>query len=669
MKTLSPRIPLSISCLIDVFGSGEQQVATLVGMDETPEGFLFIVETADGNKHSMTEAEFWAARDIDRTEEHISVSWDLPPDIHPTSRALLERKVAAACEVQTGDPLCAFYLGGIPNTARVQPDMDPQRVTKNERAARAVEKLRMEGIRASRPTIFRWIESLLARGPVGLIHGNSRSVQAIPQSGVEDELIVFLTRLAKKYAQRADISFSAFHEVCTERIHHMHPKFAEISSTRQRQLIRVIHTEHHLDQPQPQRESQRKRPERNRKPWTGTMPYQIVQADATVLNLECVDEHNRPIPRVELLVIIDVATRRCLAFDIIAGSAKSADVRRLLAQMTCGWLHPALTPSDLPWMPEQLILSDDLMSLPAGAIVQDLGPAYVAEASLKTLRSIGIDVMLAPPGRGDAKPVVEAFFRTWNQFEQTLPNYRGTSNKVAGSPHRRRPMLEVQHVRELFGQWLERVYHQRPQRRLSSPGSTHPVSPNELYATYSRAFGELTVQRDQQKVLALLDTYERTLGQYGINLDGGHYLDVEQHLHEAFRQSRRKDGAARRRTVRVWSIGQSPDWILVEPGPGQPLMVCYRQQLDYAPFSDVVKVEHEELMSSSAHLSLPARELAKNRMNIVDQTHDNLVYPLDRGKRTNRKPAEKSRPLRLLHQQESVEDEAAIEWYEFDDFE
>ncbi|MNP03611.1 hypothetical protein D3C76_955020 [compost metagenome] len=92
--------------------------------------------------------------------------------------------------------------------------------------------------------------------------------------------------------------------------------------------------------------------------------------------------------------------------------------------------------------------------------------------------TLGIQLLLPPPGVPDARPHIEAFFRSVNTFIHSLPGTTFSNPTACGHyDSAAHACLTIEQLQEAFEDWLEHTYHNHPLTR----GRTK-LSPNARWA-------------------------------------------------------------------------------------------------------------------------------------------------------------------------------------------
>lgn len=93
-------------------------------------------------------------------------------------------------------------------------------------------------------------------------------------------------------------------------------------------------------------------------------------------------------------------------------------------------------------------------------------------------KTLGIELILPPPGVPDARPHIEAFFRTVNTFIHSLPGTTFSNPIECGNYNSAaHACLTIEQLQDGFSDWLENAYHNQPQERGRSR-----MSPNARWA-------------------------------------------------------------------------------------------------------------------------------------------------------------------------------------------
>lgn len=308
----------------------------------------------------------------------------------------------------------------------------------------------------------------------GLQHGNRRDVTLHRERAQHPELVDAIDRFTRPLIYQPTVTRQTFRSLCRDALDREEVRHGLVTSATLRRLMDGAHYAHRLDQPFKTRQSKNVPNAGKQGTWHETEPFRVLKADATPLDVKCVDQFGDPIKRVHMVVVIDAASRKALAMDFYADTFTSINIRRLLVRMTLGWALPEHSPSLLPFLPDTLSFPST-ETLPLGTIGVDRGPQFVSQDTLEACRRVGIDVSVAPPGRGDVKGIIESFLRTVGLKSQAFLGYQGADQYARGKQGRNTARLTLPGLAAHFWEWVDRGYHQTLHPALLLPDSRVPV--------------------------------------------------------------------------------------------------------------------------------------------------------------------------------------------------
>lgn len=176
--------------------------------------------------------------------------------------------------------------------------------------------------------------------------------------------------------------------------------------------------------------------------------FEHVEADGNYVDIIVVDDDGMAIGRPYLTVFIDRFSRHILSYELSMFAFSAYTLLRAAKGA----------------------LNDD-NGLPGGLIetlVIDNGADYTSTAFKSVCSDAGVSIEYAAPGRPDAKPFVERFFRTLNiNLIHKLPGTTYSNVKQRGNyDSKKDASLTLDALREAIGEELE-IYHSRKHRGLS----------------------------------------------------------------------------------------------------------------------------------------------------------------------------------------------------------
>lgn len=236
------------------------------------------------------------------------------------------------------------------------------------------------------------------------------------------------------------------------------------------------------------RRSEARRPTRPMLTRVPTRPGELVELDATRLDVECI----LPSGRAGFLTVstaIDVCSSGVLAFTVGAFGTRGTDQVALIAQMVTmpesrhGLLearrrlmqdHPdagLLPPDEF----ERLILHKPFVY--PSQMTMDNGSDFQSNTVYNASRARGISIVFASPGQPTTKPHVERFNGEMNRsFAATHAGYAGDSAVNKG--RRKHDLLPWDLLLHLLFDWIYGTYNATPSKGL------HPLQPGRKFSPY-----------------------------------------------------------------------------------------------------------------------------------------------------------------------------------------
>ncbi|MGH3615265.1 MAG: hypothetical protein ACRDRK_22250 [Pseudonocardia sp.] len=268
-------------------------------------------------------------------------------------------------------------------------------------------------------------------------------------------------------------------------------------------------------------------------------PGEWVQIDTSPLDVMVVLD-NGLTERVELTIMVDVATRTICTGILRPKGTKAVDAALLLARtvvpepMRPGWPDALrMRASRLPH--EQLIAADERLERAAAlpvivpeTIVSDRGAVFVSQTFLDACTRLGISLHPARPDVPTDKPTVERTFSSIGTlFAQYVAGYTGRDVTRRGAHVAEDAVWTLPQLQELFDQWVIAGWQPRPHDGLRVPELPRAaLSPNEMYGALVAAAGYLPVALTGSDYLELLPVAWRRITDTGIELDVLTYDDA-----------------------------------------------------------------------------------------------------------------------------------------------
>ncbi|MFI5937333.1 Mu transposase C-terminal domain-containing protein [Actinoplanes sp. NPDC051494] len=284
------------------------------------------------------------------------------------------------------------------------------------------------------------------------------------------------------------------------------------------------------------RRTQANRPERPFTPTLAQRPGELVQIDTTPLDVVALLDDGVP-GRVELTIVLDVATRSICAAVIRPSGTKAVDAALLPARMLVpeptrpGWPEALrMARSSIPH--SRLLALDERLEHAAArpvivpeTVVTDRGSVFLSQTFVNACARLGISIQTARPRTPTDKGIVERSFRSINTlFSQHVAGYLGSDVTRRGGTEATAAHWLVPQLQELLDEWIVAGWQPRPHEGLRSPAcGMRPLSPNEMFAAAITAAGYLSLPLTGDDYLELLPVCWRTIGDHGIQIGHRHY--------------------------------------------------------------------------------------------------------------------------------------------------
>jgi len=248
-------------------------------------------------------------------------------------------------------------------------------------------------------------------------------------------------------------------------------------------------------------------------------PLQMVQSDHGVLDVVLVDEvTGKPVGRPNLSVMICVATRMVVAWEVSLASPNEQTVLALLRQAMTGASDTRSGAGGSGVDPGHLSI-DTPRRLAHGQIEMvlfDRAKEFDSAAVQAACTELDIVTMFCPAYRPDNKGHIERFIGTVNRsFISSLP---GTTY---GSPKERRgydaegnATLTISALREILGRWIDTVYALAPHHGLGG------ATPERVWRQCAPGRQLDSLHSDEAVARACRPWARRHVGKSGIKLFG-----------------------------------------------------------------------------------------------------------------------------------------------------
>ncbi|WP_204807177.1 Mu transposase C-terminal domain-containing protein [Mycobacterium riyadhense] len=284
------------------------------------------------------------------------------------------------------------------------------------------------------------------------------------------------------------------------------------------------------------RRTQANRPNRTWGRQAPSRPGELAEVDSTPMDLLVIYPDGST-GRVDLTVMLDIATRTLCAAILRPVATKSVDAAVLLARaLTPLPMQPGWQPSvafSRSILPPGMIEGDEEIRTRVAAkpvivpesITVDRGKVYVGSTFLNACERLQISVTKAAPRTPTDKPHVERVFAAINSgFTQYLAGYVGRNVVNRGASPQAEAIWTLAEVQNLLDLWIVAVWQNKPH-----PGLRHPampkkdLTPNEAYAALASVAPTINMALDRDDYIGLLPVAYRTIQGYGINFESLHY--------------------------------------------------------------------------------------------------------------------------------------------------
>ncbi|SCG17573.1 Mu transposase, C-terminal [Micromonospora echinofusca] len=434
-------------------------------------------------------------------------------------------------EVQTGLPPDA------PAGVRPREPYDPARHTLAQREAVKAAELTEAGQPTSAVTVKRMRLRYRSEGLWGLVdHRATRPVSSYGR--VDDRVVaaveaVMVTETGESTGTRSRLRHRVEQLLAVEHGPGVVPMPSTATFYR---LAAVMDAGRHTFGEATTRRSLANRPARPFTRAVAVRPGELVQVDTSPLDVMALLDDGVT-GRVELSVVLDVATRSICAAVLRPQGTKAVDAALLLAKMLVpepmrpGWADAlAMARSRIP---HRRLLDLDARLEHAAArpvivpetIITDRGAVFVSETFVRACARLGISVEPARPGTPTDKGHVERTFGSIRTlFCQHVAGYVGPNVTRRGTAAATEAVWSLPQLQELLDEWIVAGWQPRPHEGLRDPDAGGRVlSPNEMFAAAIAAAGYVTLPLTGTDYLELLPVEWRTIGDHGIQIDYRHY--------------------------------------------------------------------------------------------------------------------------------------------------
>lgn len=176
------------------------------------------------------------------------------------------------------------------------------------------------------------------------------------------------------------------------------------------------------------------------------------EMDTNTMDIIVLDENSRVVGHPYLLPVIDVFSRCILGWDIsfIPGCAEKT-LRTLKHAGTDA------TDREVGGLPNEIVI--------------DNGSEFINESLSSFAKYTGTTILINPPGTPNQKAFIESFFNTMNK--RFLNTIKGKTFSVPSLrdnyDSEKKATITLSELRELFGKWVDTVYHYERHSELGKP--------------------------------------------------------------------------------------------------------------------------------------------------------------------------------------------------------
>lgn len=326
---------------------------------------------------------------------------------------------------------------------------------------------------------------------------------------------------------------------------------------------------------------------------------EVVQVDANRVNIHCLSDDGRTYLPSTVATAVDVRSRCVVAVRIAVGAVTGRDVGLLLWDLTkpnvarVGWpyeldlFHGRPRLVEVNHEPAELDPESRARAfVQPAAIVVDRGSENVNLDVLNIAARNATEVILAPPGAGYAKGIIESLFNHFDALAQLLPGYRGAAVANHAKGVEGEAALGIGDFLEAVWAYVD-VYHRTPHSGLEEEFGKG-TTPQMVYQDEMRAGAYVEVAADPYAYIHHLSSERRTLHDDGIRLHNLVYSSTD--LVALRRYVQAGTGArARKLTVRFDRADLSRIFVR-HPADGSWLCIPRRDRAfgTEAPFSELV---------------------------------------------------------------------------------
>lgn len=485
----------------------------LVGVDQAPDGLRAVFEDCLHDRFAVPMESLFAeaAKKLHDEDSHAQLWLKVQPMLTDAEISEVHALIAAIESYERSDESGEFRF------EQLRKDLAKAGITVNKSAC--YEKLRM----------YR------ERGPVGLLRSNHKALTRVRREELIKPLLDCAMAVARDLQGQPKITISQFDLLVNEQMAKVGQDASSVIASAgmsQRDATKVlglIYKAARLNLELDKRRGQVALNHQKHNYTSARSPFSTIQIDRTQLNIRLTDRKGLAMDVVDVLMAIDICTRRILGFLICPRNAKGAHVQALLIQLCRGLIAPRLSTSVLPALPTDLELDTELYELcQMSEVVIDRGSPESSSETRTFMTKLGLNIRIAPPGRGDAKGVIEGFYGYLTKALRILPGATGSNIMQTGHDSTVTTVLELGQFADILACYIERVYHRHHSVRSETPGMPS-MSPNEkLMWEMSVGSGIPTVDAtDVSRIRSALQRELVALDVRGIMHHGLYYQDEE----------------------------------------------------------------------------------------------------------------------------------------------
>lgn len=525
-----------------------------------------------------------------------------------------------------------------------------------ERLSLALEKLRNDGYKIEKSAFYEKLRRYRREGPQGLLRRNHPALTHLKNDHLLGPLVRTATVVAEDQQAKPRITLGQFIELVRRKTteqadeHKVASLLANTDDVTLRSVMRSVYNAAHLNLELDKRRSRLGLNQGRHQYTSARSPFATIQIDRTQLNVRLVDRRGHAMDTVDVLMAIDVCTRRILGFQICPRNATGAHVQAFMIHLTRGLVAPRLSRSPLPSLPSTLEVTTDVSELvQISELVVDRGSAESSQQTLEFLAALNLNIRIAPPGRGDAKGVIEGFYRILTDALRIMPGATGSNIMQTDHDSAVTTVLELEQFTSVLSQYIETIYHRQPSVKSDIPGLPD-MSPNErLIWELSIGSGIPTVDAsDISRIRAVLRRESMHLSVRGFMHHGLYYQDKDGYLADLMRSlDRSVIDTNGRRSVWVLYHDHYDDVVFAEIPGHDDLIPCFPHLRPQESFFDA-RTEfhlgslfnlgeavplHFRLPDDSNLISHPFNNPVEGLFSIISQTHAPQLHWSDAKKR------------------------------------